>query len=107
MAGLNKQDSGEGVSLITRERLRQITQEGYTPEHDQEHTWDVLSDAGAVYALSASWGDYHKIREFWPWDMDAFKPVGGPDASDGDRLKDLVRAGALIAAAIDRLLADG
>lgn len=86
-----------GVELIAAERQRQISVEGWTPEHDDEHTNGEIAGAAACYAVSkevrylnvgVSW------MEVWPPEWD-FKPK--------NRLADLVRAGALIAAEIDRL----
>jgi hypothetical protein len=89
-----------GIELIAEERQRQIDKEGWTPEHDDTHGAGEMSAAAGVYALMAS--GYHTqnpkelIANYWPpeW-ADWFKPK--------DRLSNLVRAGALIAAEIDRL----
>lgn len=85
-----------GVELIADERQRQITAEGWTPEHDDEHNADDLAAAAACYA-SPAWS---KMRNnvpppLWPWDEKWWKP--------GDRIRELVKAGALIAAEIDRM----
>jgi hypothetical protein len=58
-----------------------------------------LALAGATYALTA---DMRIIGRddtpiTWPWDSPYWKPT------PGNRLRDLVKAGALIAAAIDSL----
>lgn len=86
-----------GAELITAERQRQINVEGWTPEHDARHDGQELVAAAVAYA---SVGDYHHgwVPDFWPWDDAAWKP------SD-DAVRNLVRAGALIAAEIDRLQA--
>lgn len=80
-----------GVDLITAERKRQIDAEGWTPEHDDEHVLGALAHAAAVYA-----SDRVDIANVWPW------PDEKPKIKD--ELSNLVRAGALIAAEIDRLL---
>ena len=92
-----------GIDLIMTERIRQIEQEGWTPEHDDEHDAGELAAAGAAYAMNAadqlhpySQGDgCNEQPPCWPWDDEWWKPK--------DPLRDLVRAGALIAAEIDRL----
>jgi hypothetical protein len=92
-----------GVDLIADERRRQIEQEGWTPEHDNEHDAGELSAAGAAYAINAaeklhpySQGDGRDEQPMiWPWANDWWKPK--------DPMRDLVRAGALIAAEIDKL----
>lgn len=87
-----------GIELIAEERQRQIEKEGYTAEHDQQHTSDQLAGAATAYAYPPEWcypgADIRE--EGWPFD-DGYKP--SPD----NRLRELVKAGALIAAAIDRL----
>jgi hypothetical protein len=86
-----------GVALIAVERSRQVTAEGYTPGHDAEHDGGELAEAAAAYALAAN-GD-GACREFWPFRPVAFKPVSPVRA--------LTKAGALIAAELDRLVAKG
>jgi len=98
-----------GVEMIAKERLRQISKEGWTPEHDlDEHGADELAEAAACYALPSNKRDQKILSsplwyELWPWDCSEFNPA--PDNKEG-RLKDLRRAGALIAAEIDKLLAE-
>lgn len=91
-----------GIESITAERKRQIEVEGFTSEHDDEHDECELALAGAVYALSgAADSDLRNdvrmaaIRELWPFEARWLKVTGGRE--------DLVKAGALIAAEIDRL----
>lgn len=96
----------DGVSLIARERSRQLAGEGYSSEHDDAHEHGELADAGACYALHAgSGGPSHEgERPYkplnWPWAREEWKPTA-------DRLRDLTKAGALIAAEIDRELRSG
>ena len=94
-----------GTELIAAERQRQIEQEGWTPEHDDEHDGGCMAVAGACYALWAAskltaqewWRKQFAFnaQRLWQWDADWWKPK--------DPLRDLVRAGALIAAEIDKL----
>lgn len=91
----NELQQGElGLTLIRQERLRQINAEGWTPEHDDEHTEGELVNAAIAYLTSDI---TESIDCFWPWDRSYWKPV--PD----DRIRELEKAGALIAAEIDRL----
>lgn len=95
-----------GIELIAEERQRQIEVEGWTKEHDAEHKNGELAKAAICYAdpnIHYHW-ENRIIRcrvpnKFWPkqWDIHWFKPT--------DRIRDLVKAGALIAAEIDRLQA--
>lgn len=108
---------GRGADLIAAERRRQVEQEGWTPQHDAEHADDAMACAAAVYALPAGRrgsrsvphpgnngdrGDaWRHVPYQWPWAPEWYKPT--PD----DRIRELVKAGALIAAEIDRLQARG
>ena len=82
-----------GTELIAAERERQISDEGWTPEHDDQHTEGQLAKAAACYAVQAAGGAVTKYD--WPWEGKWWKP--------GDPVRGLVKAGALIAAEIDRL----
>ena len=83
-----------GATLIAAERQRQITVEGWTPEHDDGHTGAQLALAAATYVLFGGVStDCPPLM--WPWSSSWWKGQ--------DRLKSLVKAGALIAAEIDRL----
>ena len=91
---------------VLTERQRQIAQEGWTEEHDDEHTQGEIAQAAACYALAGTsvdeaWyihGRWKDVRDlFWPrsWGRAWWKPA--------DRRRNLVRAGALILAEIERL----
>lgn len=81
-----------GAERIAAERTRQITEENWTPEHDATHVNKELAHAAITYLC-----DYTCVEsDCWPWD-DWWKP--------SNPIKDLVKAGALIAAEIDRLSA--
>lgn len=102
------------IDEIAAERRRQIEQEGWTPEHDDDQ-WDgSLASAAASYAWLASLRDddrrfqikaqgsarngvFSVINALWPvsWSDQWFKPK--------DRRRDLIRAAALIVAEIERL----
>lgn len=88
---------GPGVMAIAAERHRQIAEEGYTAEHDAEHDPDDMIRAAIAYALNDLATPDH-VLSWWPWGDASFK--GGPS-----RVRDLAKAGALLAAAIDRLSA--
>lgn len=83
----------DGMSIIAAERRRQVESEGWTPEHDDEHIAGELSTAAACYAQPAI-----KPHGWWPWDEEWWKPT--PKM----RVRELAKAGALIAAEIDRLI---
>jgi len=89
--------SSQGVELIATERTRQIEREGWTPEHDAEHVDGELVSAAISYAIHPS---RNSPPITWPWDDEWWKP-------SPSRVRDLVKAGALIAAEIDRLIRSG
>ena len=96
------------IELIAEERQRQINVEGWTSDHDDKHTDGSIADAAGCYALSADQREKYQsfsvtynrwYPRWWPktWDVKWWKP--SPD----DRIRELVKAGALIIAEIERL----
>jgi hypothetical protein len=103
-----------GAELIAKERERQIAKEGYSPEHDDEHDDGSLAWAAVCYAAPRRVyvrQDYAASVSFddpWPWSpYDDKRPHNGnvvlDTRSEAARRRLLVKAGALIAAEIDRL----
>jgi hypothetical protein len=109
-----------GVELIAAERRRQIVEEGYDVIHDDYHKSGELSLAAIAYAAPTrifmseetatcvifydpfpdNWKD--KRREYGDVTMSSVLP--DPDTyTKEERIDLLVKAGALIAAEIDRL----
>ena len=89
-----------GIELIAEERQRQIEVEGYNDLHDSHHVSDELAIAAAIYAMPERYRFDSQIINKWPWGWKYYKPC--PD----DRIRELVKAGALIAAEIDRMQSD-
>lgn len=89
------------LGLIAAERNRQISVEGFTPTHDDKHDENQLANAAACYALDHGlsekeiW-DKPLLDYLWPWEPEWWKP-------ESSRIRNLVKAGALIVAEIDRL----
>lgn len=109
--GLDTSDSpitaSPGMRAIVAERRRQIEVEGWTTEHDDEHTAAELALAASSYTLFSAHRRLTGLinmdlgviaHKLWPWDKDWFKPK--------DTRRDLVRAGALIVAELDKLERD-
>jgi len=105
----NKHNMKNGTELIAAERQRQIEQEGWTPEHDANHTYEELIRAAKCYLTAAEATSHSKNNitftgyrkgepapKDWPWEDSWWKPSDEP-------IKNLVKAGALIAAEIDRI----
>lgn len=80
----------DGAAMIVAERRRQIDGEGYSLEHDRQHGAAVLATAAEAYLTGRA--------DLWPWEPAAFKP-------SADIRRNLIKAGALTAAAIDALSA--
>ncbi|HVJ44690.1 MAG TPA: hypothetical protein VM639_24550 [Dongiaceae bacterium] len=93
------------IADVIAERQRQISVEGWTPEHDDEHAHGEMARAAACYALGYMMEkprpnnpmerQTFKPSMLWPWGRRWWKPK--------DRRRDLVRAAALIIAEIERL----
>lgn len=109
-----------GMELIALERNRQIAEEGWTPEHDATNFPREWYKNVVVVPLIDAASEYLKagraavlvlpetndgvgasrlsVPEHWPWHPSWWKPSDDP-------VRNLVKAGALIAAEIDRLQA--
>jgi hypothetical protein len=87
-----------GTEQILAERQRQITKEGWSADHDDRHDKQELKRAAESYRLSAQrWLEgFKSIRppDGWPWAKKWWKPKNA--------LRDLIRAGALYLAEMDR-----
>lgn len=100
-----------GVELIAAERERQIADEGWTPLHDNDHDAGELAIAGAVYALPFDIREQRvwktTLRQLlWPFEPRWFKATVAIQSTTQpreSRIRELVKAGALISAEIDRL----
>lgn len=97
-----------GIELIAAERKRQETEEHWSPGHDDDHEYAELRRAAEAYLWEIR-ARQDRLRPeevrrkplnnpppIWPWDKSDFKPTE-------DIVRQLVKAGALIAAEIDRL----
>ncbi len=107
----------DGLKAIAAERSRQIEQEGWTAHHDDAHGDGSIALAAACYAMFAAVSDnargstqlpgsltndgeeiegWAAFLSIWPWERRFWKPT--------TRVRDLEKAGALIAAELDRLI---
>ena len=93
-----------GAAMIAKERYRQILEEGYDAAHDRYHKDNELAIAAACYAVNGIPG----VSVYEYGDSDAFPFAAEYDRRrKHDRIRSLVIAGALLAAELDRLLAEG
>lgn len=91
---------------VLAERQRQLTVKGWTLSHDDDFTAGELEKAAACYAIQASgwlqvgsvdaatYSQAEPLNGLWPWDLRWWKPE--------DPREDLLKAGALTLAAIER-----
>jgi len=83
---------------ILAERRRQVETEGWAPQYDDQWTDGQLALAAGAYALASTFyhaDPYAAVLSVWPWDRKWLKPT--------TPRRDLVKAGALILAEIERL----
>lgn len=89
----------KGLDLIVRERKRQIEKEGWSAKHDDAHGDGELVQAARSYFQSAQMYllGFKSFRppDDWPWERKWWKPK--------PPLRDLVKAGALYVAEMDRI----
>lgn len=83
-----------GLEQIADERLKQINKWGHSGSHDVSHNHKELIKAAQAY-LSACIFDTFVGRNIWPWEKESFHDEG--------YVENLKKAGALIAAELDRL----
>ena len=79
---------------VIAERQRQKVVEGWTSEHDDQYGKSQLLWASSCYVLNTI-QPFNRIPMDWPWAPEWWKPTGPR--------RDLVKAGALILAEIERI----
>ena len=104
-----------GLELIAEERARQMSEENWNSLHDDQHKNRELAAAALSYLkhyVARAWTFKNELGmpgitdgeetyrseempDSWPWEEGDWKPK--------NPMRDIVRAGALIAAEIDRL----
>jgi hypothetical protein len=96
------------IAEIAAERARQKSVEGWTEAHDDDHAEGELARAAACYAMvppqAVARGEGEGLKRLafdpptgWPWDADFWHPC------PNNRRRELIKAGALIVAEIERL----
>jgi len=96
-------DTSGAARDVIAERRRQIEKEGYSHEHDDVYVNDEIASYAAFYVMPPA------ARE-WPAEETGFGatwgeaiiPVDWSAAKPGDRRQELVKAGALVIAEIER-----
>ncbi len=90
-----------GIELIQDERARQIFRKGHTHGHDDHYRESELANAAVCYLAAGQAALFGgeidpAILQLWPWQDNDFKP-------SKDAVENYKKAGALIAAEIDRV----
>lgn len=101
------------AELALAERVRQLRQEGYNPDHDLGHELQLTragycyAEAAAAQIMNPAWSSRERdglygvlmnaIPQAWPWEHRYWKP-------DTDPHRNLVKASALLSAAGDAIL---
>jgi hypothetical protein len=93
----------KAIEDVIAERERQVSAEGWSPDHDAAHVNGEMAGAAACYAAATCKVQNLDVRElrdkfivdFWPWARSWWKPQ--------ERRRNLVKAAALIIAEIERL----
>ena len=83
-----------GIEQINEERTKQIDKYGYSPSHDSNYKNKELLFAALAYINTAIYGS-GSGSEDWPFEIKFFH--------DDGYVENLKKAGALIAAELDRL----
>jgi hypothetical protein len=117
-AALRAGGGSKAIAEIADERARQVEKEEWSHQHDDEHTDGSLAAAAAAYAwpeprmkMKRDDVPYHRYTDAPPsYHTVTFRvPLCWPDSWNGmywkpkDRRRDLVRAGALIVAELERM----
>lgn len=92
---LDKEYEMNGSELIAAERQRQIEVEGYRSSNDDGYRDGQLVKAAIAYLINVVPCGLGSGSQFWPWRKEFWKPYS--------QRANLIRAGALIAAELDRL----
>ena len=96
IAELEARAFNPAILYVIAERQRQQSVEGWMPEHDDEHCNGELAMAAVCYINETGTVNRNGGKPWgWPWDASWWKPNA--------RRRNLVKAGALILAEIERI----
>lgn len=84
-----------GIEQISEERVKQIAKYGYNVYHDEGYKNKELLFGALTYLKKAMWNNGFNEEETWPFEKQYFNDEG--------YIENLKKAGAFIAAELDRL----
>lgn len=102
-AVLNTVAKRPAILDVLVERVRQVEVEGWTPEHDDTHDQGELAAMAAFYAMPEGCRDWDTTSTGYGDTLGEAILPDGWKSKTGDRRRELVKAGALIIAEIERL----
>lgn len=88
---------------VQTERRRQVEAEGWSPEHDDEHASDEIAAFACLYAMPPAARDWDASSTGYGETLGQAILPENWQPKLGDRRRELVKAGALILAEIERL----
>lgn len=95
--------TSKALKAVIAERQRQQSDEGWTPEHDDGHVNDEIAAMAAYYAMPVGARDWPASETGYGATFgEAIRPEGW-QAKESDRWDELVKAGALVLAELERL----
>ncbi|UZT80627.1 hypothetical protein OF113_11470 [Ectopseudomonas chengduensis] len=97
------------VNRVLAERIRQIQEHGYDSDHDDDHACDEIAALATYYAMPPSARYWDATSTGYGATLgEAILPEGWTakpwDGEEAGRIRELVKAGALIVAELERLL---
>lgn len=91
------------LAAVMLERRRQVDVKGWTPEHDDGHVNDEIAALACFYAMPPGAREWPATETGYGHTLGAAIVPQGWEAKEGDRWRELVKAGALILAEAARL----
>lgn len=95
--------SDMAISAVLTERRRQIGVKGWTPEHDDTHVNDEIAAMACFYAMPPGAREWPATETGYGHTLGAAIVPQGWETKEGDRIRELSKAGALILAELGRL----
>ena len=95
-------EKNDPLNMIEEERQHMLDK-GFTLEGDDEYTKGQLALAAASYALPPDRRPFLEPPTIWPWIKKSWQPEHSEKHEIKSRIFELVKAGALIVAEIERL----
>lgn len=83
------------LEMIAEKHRTNREHKGYTEHHDDQHVAGELADGAIAFIMQDLEGTSKNAKDWWPFEEETFEPSDDP-------IRNLVKAGALIVAEIER-----